>query len=265
MRVATWNLKQAVSPRKPPADLWSWAAENVRPDCIVLTEAKVPKAGVPHGWSAHWDPSGMYPDKPNGKWGTVVASRGMELLPVSTVGPRWRRSTLEFTWPAAVQVADVSRNGDHWATVVGFYAVTKNRRGEPSGSGRYSWPTMMRQLAPVFSSARKERVILAGDLNLLPSDLGDHAKQVGLIDLIEHTADTRPRIQKCASCRNPEGCHHMWTHKNGHSENAKVQQIDFIFATKQLVRELKHVGGGLADFPGVWEWSDHAPVFADFD
>jgi exonuclease III len=56
----------------------------------------------------------------------------------------------------------------------------------------------------------------------------------------------------------------MWTHRNTNNPGAAVQHIDYILATKQLCRELVEVTGGIRDFPGAWEVSDHAPVVADF-
>ena len=72
MRVATWNMKQAVAPRRPLADLWSWLEGEVDPDVVVLTEAKVPAGGPPPGWVAVWEPDGIGPRR---RWGTVVAGR----------------------------------------------------------------------------------------------------------------------------------------------------------------------------------------------
>ena len=94
MRIATWNLKQAVAPKKPLPELWKWASERLQPDCVAFTEAKVPSTGVPSGWSAVWDPQGVYPENRN-SWGTVLAGRGVDLEPVTSVKTRWRRRTLE--------------------------------------------------------------------------------------------------------------------------------------------------------------------------
>jgi exonuclease III len=56
----------------------------------------------------------------------------------------------------------------------------------------------------------------------------------------------------------------MWTHRNGNSPGAAVQHLDFIFASRQMVRELRQVTGGVRDFPDSWDVSDHAPVVAAF-
>jgi len=57
----------------------------------------------------------------------------------------------------------------------------------------------------------------------------------------------------------------MWTHKNSGGPNAAVQQIDFMFATAELADRVGKVWGGVADFPDVWDMSDHAPVVAEFE
>lgn len=264
MRVATWNLKQAVAPKRPLPELWQWAADRIRPDCIVFTEGKVPSSGVPRGWTAEWNPDGVYPEQRN-RWGTVVAGRGVEIIPLTTVKSRLRRHTLEVSWPSAVQVVDVFDNGHYWGTVVGFYAVTKNGRGVSTGNGAYSWPTMMNQLERLFESDRAQRLVVAGDLNLLPKDIGSVADRFDLIDVIDHTAATRPKLKGCNSCKMVSGCHHLWTHKNTGGANPSAQQVDFIFVSDELFDEVKQVEGGGRDFPDAWEMSDHAPVVVEFE
>jgi len=45
LKIATWNTKQGVAPRQKEPELWEWIQGTINPDVIVLTEAKVPKAG----------------------------------------------------------------------------------------------------------------------------------------------------------------------------------------------------------------------------
>lgn len=42
-------MKQAVAPKKPLVELWNWVESEIQPDVIVLTEARVPKDGLPQG------------------------------------------------------------------------------------------------------------------------------------------------------------------------------------------------------------------------
>jgi len=262
MRIATWNIKQAVAPKKPLDQLWAWAESRIEPNVLVLTEAKVPKTGVPAGWTATWDPNGIDPKR---KWGTVVAGRGVELRPITEVQVKKKAHRLAVEWPAAVQVVDILQNGERWASLVGFYAVTLDKNGTSCGHGGYSVPRMMEQLKPLFDSDRSERIVLAGDLNLWPSHFGDYFERYGLYDLIEMTAEDREPLERCANCDgDTEGCGHLWTHKNGNSPNAAVQQIDFIFASEALAGSLVDVYGGVGHFADAWDVSDHAPVVAEF-
>jgi len=258
-------------PKKPPDVQWSWAADRLNPDCVVFTEAKVPKDGVPVGWHAHWNPEGVYPNERNGRWGTVVAARGTSIVPVTSTKGLLRTRAIAVEWPAAVQVVDLHGNGEYWGTLVGFYAVTRNGRGEKISTGHYSWPRMMKQLEPLFDSPRGQRIVVAGDLNLWPPDVTQVAQRYKLTDLVEYTAGSRPKIKGCVSCSDPSGCHHMWTHKNeggkpraDGTKFSSVQQIDFIFASRSLLKEFQGIQGGDADFPDAWTMSDHAPLVADF-
>jgi exonuclease III len=57
----------------------------------------------------------------------------------------------------------------------------------------------------------------------------------------------------------------MWTHKNGNSDNAAVQNIDYVFIAPKLAGVCVDVYGGEADIEGIWEVSDHAPVVVEFE
>ena len=76
IRVATWNMKQAVAPKKPLPELWEWVESEIDPNVIVLTEARVPKDGLPMGWTAIWTTGGIGPRR---SWGTIIAARDLEL------------------------------------------------------------------------------------------------------------------------------------------------------------------------------------------
>jgi len=213
----------------------------------------------------------MYP-KTGNRWGTIIASRTCELVPVTEVKRRFRWIPLEFHWPAAVQVADIYSDGDYWATIVGLYAPVRKLDGSKTGNGAISFDRLFEQLVPLLNSDRGHRLLVAGDFNLFPTDVHDQIHPYGLTDLIEHTAHTRGPLHGCADCTylakigrtSAKPCGHLWTHRNEGGPNPRKQQIDFIFATDELVGELKSVSGGVADFPDVWDVSDHAPVVADF-
>ena len=287
MRIATWNLKQATAPRKKVRELMVWADSKIQADAYVFTESKVP-VDADQSWQYQWNPEGVYPDKPN-KWGTVLASNRVTLSPVTSVDSRFRSRQLEFAWPAAVQVADVIKDGEIWCTLVGLYAVTRDRFGGNPKNGSYSLPKLLSQLEPLFNSSRGERLIVAGDFNLLPGNVKGRASEYNLVDLIEMTVESREPLKNCEDCKRfagkkkaAEQCGHLFTHRNGAMpkteaaalrSKAMVQQIDYIWASKKLSKEVTRVYGGLQSFPQpsdkpyipeIWRLSDHAPVIAEF-
>jgi exonuclease III len=262
MRIATWNLKQAVAPKKPLADLWTWAEERIDPSVIVFTEAKVPKTGVPAGWSAIWDPDGV--EHVRNTWGTVIAGRGVELEQVTSVRSRIRRRRLDYTWRGAVEVVDVHEAGSLWGTVIGLYAVTRDRHGNKNGNGSFSVPRLLQDLEPLIKDRRRNRLVLAGDFNLWPINVKGMAEAYGLVDLVANTASSRPSLKGCSGCTLGSQCGHMWTHRNGNGPGAAVQNIDYIYGNEHCLEEVSQVIGGVRDFPDTWDMSDHAPVAADF-
>jgi endonuclease/exonuclease/phosphatase family metal-dependent hydrolase len=123
---------------------------------------------------------------------------------------------------------------------------------------------ILRDLEPLLSSPLADRLLFAGDLNMWPVDAATVMRSTNLVDLVEHTAASRPRLHGCSGCTLDSKCGHMWTHRNGNSPKAAVQNIDYLYASTQLVRELRQVTGGIRDYPDAWTISDHAPVVADF-
>ena len=271
MRIATWNLKQAVAPKKDLQTLWTWASEEIQPDVIVFTEAKVPKDYESYGWTAQWNPEGIHPEKKQ-RWGTVIASSSVDLVPVTHVKRGLRQIPLEFHWPAAVQISDIMVEGERWATIVGMYAPGWDLRGNKTGHGHDSLNYLLDQLRPLIDSSRGDRLLIAGDFNLWPVDVQRYFRNLDFVDLIEHTAPNRAPLPQCANCdflaengrKHVNRCGHLWTHRNGNSPNAKRQQIDYIYSSPALAEELIGLKGGVADFPDAWDVSDHAPVVADF-
>lgn len=169
-----------------------------------------------------------------------------------------RRRSSALSRPNMVPVAAA------WATVVGLYGLTVDHNDVSVGHGRYSVPWMLRELESLLSSKWADRLVLAGDLNMWPVDAAHAMRFTGLVDVVEHTAHMRPALQGCCGCTLGAKCGHMWTHRNGNKPGAAVQHLDYIYASRTLVGELRHVTGGVRDFPDAWNVSDHAPVVADF-
>ena len=263
MRVATWNMKQAVAPKKPLPQLWEWIEGTIDPDVIVLTEAKVPADGVPAGWTAVWKQGGIGPRR---TWGTVIAARNdYELVDVTNGVGGKDGFSITHTWPGAVTITDIMRDVEYVATVVGLYGITQDLEGNAIGSGAVSVPKILVSLEELYLSERGVKLIIAGDFNLLPRQMPDFLYD-NFIDVVAGTADAREPLVGCTRCDVvPEECGHMWTHKNGNSPNAAVQNIDYIFMSEYFEANVLDVYGGVADFPDAWDVSDHAPVVLEIE
>lgn len=262
MRIATWNLKQAVGPKKPLDNIWAWAENELAADVYALTEAKVPPAAVAAGWVSQATEGGIGEKR---RWGTVLMSRpGVDLWPVDEGKKRWRTTPLDFHWPGVVQVADCYVDDDWWGTIVGLYGITENAAYEKVGHGRRSTPILMEQLRPIFTRDRRDRIVVAGDLNLWPTDVPAIFDDLGLVDLVAATRDWRPALSGCSGCDLGDECGHMWTHRNTGGKNPAAQNIDYVFASEALLDEVVSVEGGYADFPSADDYSDHAPIVVTF-
>lgn len=248
--VATWNMKQAVAPKKPLPELWDWVESEIQPDVIVLTEARVPKEGLPPGWQAIWTPGGIGPRR---TWGTIVAARNLEIR--ESVFPRNPEDDPEYVGPhpGSVHTVDVIVNKEIWATVVGAYGFMPESKN--------GWDALLgitNECIDLIDSGN-DRVVLAGDFNLWPEHI---------LPIIEDNlalVDVMARVDGLPVLEEAVGGSRIWTHKNGNSPNAARQELDFIFVSEELSDEISAVGGGIDDFPDAWEMSDHAPVVIEFD
>lgn len=266
MKLATWNTKGFNTGGAKILAQWNWLEMTVGADVAVLTEAKVPVDGVPAGWNAFYKPGGVDKKRP---WGTIVAARNYEIRDITNGVSGLRGFKVNHTWPGTVTIADIMVKGKLYATVVGVYGITLDLDGNSNGTGWESVPTIFDDLRDLFSSRRGKRLIIAGDFNLWPEDM-NHYQPKKMINVVELTASTRPRLVGCSGCSMGDDCGHMWTHRNGKKPGAKVQHLDNIYVSKDLVGDIVSVIGGIADFPsimnaaGEWELSDHAPVVVEF-
>ena len=248
--VATWNMKQAVAPKKPLPELWDWIENVINPDVIVLTEARVPKEGLPEGWQAIWTPGGIGPRR---TWGTIIAARNVDIRP--TVFPRNPGNNEEYKspQPGTLHTADIIIDKEVWATIVGAYGYMPESKN--------GWDALLgiaHECADLLDSGN-DRVILAGDFNLWPDDLVPIVEEhFGFIDVMGCVEDL-PELEGAV------GGSRIWTHKNGNSPNAARQELDFIFVSEELSDEVTTVGGGINEFPDAWDMSDHAPVIVEFN
>lgn len=250
MRVATWNMKQAVAPKKPLGELWDYIENEIDPDIIVLTEARPPKEDRSGKWTLAYKEGGIGSRR---SWGTIVAARSwlglsQTLIPVSPRSDEdWQTPV-----PGTVEIVDIKAEGIPWATVIGAYGFMPN-----SKNGFEALPGILCTVIDALDSGR-ERLILAGDFNLWPIHLNEYILDLPFVDVIGSVRDLPELPQAVGGSR-------IWTHKNGNSDNAARQELDFIFVSEALADEVASAGGGIDLFPDAWEFSDHAPVVADFN
>ena len=247
--VATWNMKQAVAPKKPLPELWEWIENSISPDVIVLTEARVPKEGLPEGWQAIWTPGGIGPRR---TWGTIIAARNIDIRPAEFTRNPDNDEDYKSPQPGTLHTADIIIDKEVWATIVGAYGYMPESKN--------GWDALLgiaNECADLILSGN-DRVILAGDFNLWPDHLVPIIEEnLGLVDVMSFVEDL-PELEGAV------GGSRIWTHKNGNSPNAARQELDFIFVSEELSDGVTAVGGGIFDFPDAWDMSDHAPVVVEF-
>jgi len=245
VRIGTWNTKQGVAPRQKAPVLWDWIARVTNADVLVLTEAKVPKEGLPTGWTAIYTPGGLEKRKP---WGTIVAARGFELRRTE-FHRRRTRSESGRPNPNTTFAVDILSEGVAVLRVIGAYALLGG-----TGSGATEMSLILNECEDVIRDHGADRLVVAGDFNLWPSYVSRDFKQIGLVD-VTGSRNSFPVLDS------PVGQSRIWTHKNGpRQSNGARQEIDFVFVSKDLAKSMFDIMGGVDDYPDAWDMSDHAPV-----
>lgn len=260
MRIATWNLNAPFTSADRRVEQWAWLEHHIQADVVVLTEAQVPKDGLPTGWQAVYKEDGI---GQNRRWGTIVAARNFELQDVTNGAQGKGGFDVSHTWPGAVSIADIVREGKTIATVVGVYAMNIYLDGRKAGNGYETAKQIARDLDGLFRSPRGKKLVLMGDFNLFPFDIPFEFRD-RFYDLVEDSAQDRHEFGYCDACPDDVLCGHMWTHKNRQVPH-RVQNLDYAFASKKLRKKSNLVTGGDRDFPDAWTLSDHSPVVVDLE
>ena len=236
---------------------WGYLNETIDADIAVLTEAK---PDLPSSYQQVYQEGGIGPRR---RWGTIVATRSpYTLVETRYVSDAFGTDDLYLTHPGTVVVCDVLRDGERLLTVVGIYALTVDDEGVKVGHGWFSATNILVDLLPLFDTRDDKGIIVGGDLNLWPNDVDEFLPKYRLVDLVEFTAEERQTTPECV-CESSKPCRHIWTHNNSFAGN--FQQIDYLFATEDLARRMVSLTGGPDAFPDIWEWSDHAPLVAEFE
>ena len=250
IRVATWNTKQGVAPRQKEEVLWRWIQSEIDADLIVLTEAKVPKAGFPDGWSGIWISGGIGKKRP---WGTVVAAKNLR-LEANEFKRRKSKGEEERPNPATSFAVNVFRGDEFLLCIYGHYGLMLEQMdGFQALYGAHN------ELQDIIREQGPQRLICAGDFNLWPDSVRGTFKNLDMVSVTDLRKNFPPLKGPIEGTR-------IWTHKNGakHTDGAR-QELDFIFISEDLRRNVIEITGGVHDFPDAWEMSDHAPVVVALD
>jgi len=244
-RLATWNTKQGVAPRQAAPILWDWIINVTQADVLVLTEAKVPKDGVPTGWTAIYQAGGV--DKQR-RYGTIVAARGFDLRLTEFKRRKTRREE-DRPHSATTFAVDVSRDGDLVLRVIAAYGLLAG-----TGNGLRELRVISNEIRDVIRHHGDKEIVLAGDFNLWPDRVVPTVEDLGLVD-VTGSRTSYPDLEA------PSGGSRIWTHKNGPKcSNGARQELDYIFVSRHLANRMKDISGGVHDYPESWEMSDHSPV-----
>jgi endonuclease/exonuclease/phosphatase family metal-dependent hydrolase len=261
MRFASWNMSHAI--KKDPvgrAAAWGYLRG------LGVDVAMVQEAGLPIPLTHISEPT---PGTRN--WITAVVSCGAALHSVSEVRTRWRQSPFLLPDKArrgSIALAEVDVPGAPSILAVSLYGVLN-----------YAAQSVLlaaSDLLPVFDSEFRERVVVAGDLNMHTAsrDKGERSRTVqilglleafGLCDLLRDAGDKKILTQRAAPCPcKYKPCSHVRTHRHRRHRADAIGSIDYMFASNALAKRLQSVVVLNGDDDPSWAHSDHAPLIAEF-
>jgi len=267
IRFATWNLSHAVKrSREKRENAWRHLA-NLGIDVAMVQEAGQPiKSAIT---------SIVGPKQESRDWATAVVSYGPQLRELDQpIRPSWNRK-VEFTIPEAARdgtlaIAMVDVSDGQPIVAVSLYGML-----------RYADQSVLRaasHILPIFDTALRSRVILAGDLNIHThsNDKSERRRAVpilgvlesfGLVDLVKYsmekgvfTQGDQRELQPCP-CGSAD-CHHVRTHRHPQHAKGAMANNDYMYATTDLVERLEAFQILNGDLDESWRHSDHAPMIA---
>ena len=253
MRIATWNMNHWRRTSVQRAEAWAFL-NDLSLDVALVQEA-VPPAGLESVHRGGGIGNGR-------RWGSAVVSYSGALTELQRVNsPYGRKREVELlqTFPGSVTIA---QGQDEPTVLVSAYGVMEEG---------YAVTTMHRvlsDLTPLLDRDVGKRLIIGGDFNCSTQRLGRDRERhqnlfvrfatLGLVNLLELTADGRPALADCPCSDQP--CRHVQTLRHGRS--AVPWQNDYLFATAAVAEHLLDCQP-LA-VPDPWAFSDHCPIVAEF-
>ncbi len=262
LRLATWNLNQRGQR--------TW--DRLLPlgvDVVLVQEARPPAGWAPDGVQAvppltepvSWDTAGG--GRP---WSTGIVVTNPQLhLRREPTGTRSSR-------PGTLTLAELYRGDTHLMTLASGYGLFET---DPDTGEKQSERTMHNitaDLAPLMRSDPSRRLILAGDFNAWTQPyrgqvwpayqaVFDGLSALGLVDCMALDRPRRLPLAGCP-CGGGEICRHVRTYRHRNSPASTPWQNDYVFASRSLEPEL--VRSEPFGDEGIWQFSDHCPVIAEF-
>jgi exonuclease III len=277
MRVVSWNMNHCLRSAESRARAWEYLMNELKADIAIVQEAS-PTDGMTAVYRA------IDASNPRYRWGSaVVAFRDdLELqerkrVPLADCNMQpVRPNELPDSHPGASAVADVlSSAGEKLLTVVSLYGQWETM---PDGRTIYSCARLHRMLSDltsVLSKAKRDNLMVAGDLNITTQIAYEGQRDVetdgaaavlarikswGMKDCIAETRHTRPRLENC-TCPEPDTCVHVQTFRLANRENSRPTQLDYAFVSEKLATRLRACE--VVHAPQAWALSDHCPIIVD--
>ncbi|MEP1329168.1 MULTISPECIES: exodeoxyribonuclease III [Rhodobacterales] len=257
--LATWNINSV----RLREGLVQKLLQEEAPDVLCLQECKSPVDKIPMEGFAALGYSHMVARGQKGYNGVAILSR----LPIKEVGAEDFASLGH-----ARHVAGQLENG---VTIHNFYVPAGGDKPDREVNEKFGQKLdYLTEMRDFFHSARPEKAILVGDLNIAPreDDVWDHKKMLKIVSHTPIEIDHLAAVQEAGGWADvtradiPEGLLYSWWSYRAKDWDAadKGRRLDHVWATRDI-SQAAHSSRVLRAARGWEKPSDHAPVFASFD
>ena len=258
MRIATWNIN-GVRARIDTALSW---LKDANPDIVCLQEIKIEEA--------------QFPTEAFGDLGYNVAVHGQK---------SFNGVALLSKLPFDEVVRGIPGGEDQARLIEGVFSVEGGRalrvasvyapNGNPTGSDKFAyklaWMEKLAQRA-VDGLAAEEMFVLAGDFNVIPTDLDARFPAHWVNDAL-YQPEARAAFRRLLylgltdafrACDGDGGSYTFWDYQAGSWQKDDGIRIDFALLSPQAADHL--VGATIDKRPRAWaKPSDHVPVVIELD
>ncbi|MEM1401878.1 MAG: exodeoxyribonuclease III [Pseudomonadota bacterium] len=256
MRLATWNVN-GLRARLDFIALW---LKSRQPDVVGFQELKTPTEDFPHDFFTELGYHALVHGQKSWNGVAILTREPAELLVTGLPG--------EEDWGARLITAKVASDIE-FTTV---YCPNGKSVSHDDFPRKLAWYDSLRAH---FAETRRDRQILCGDFNIVPTELDTWQGKDGDGGIF-HTEEERGRLQALLDLglldlyrqRYPEkGAFSWWDYRGGSFYRNQGLRIDFVLGTaaiSDLTREVTIDRDFRKKHEGLTA-SDHAPVFVDLE